>query len=157
MELLCRTICVPPICRSLSSVPHAEKFCPSSLKQAYICSVNNRVRNLCLLRFGIWSQTFTLDDDALRKLAPSVLQFEGPNRFLPKYVLTSPTKANLPLPPLAPVNKSNLQRRPASLLDTQAHLQNLGQVVDDLTSKVDNAKHEIFMVKTLLQQEREVL
>ncbi|KAJ3986282.1 hypothetical protein F5890DRAFT_1407635 [Lentinula detonsa] len=76
--------------------------------------------------------------------------------LLRKDVLASPAKTDLPLPPLAPVNKSATSTR-ILLLDTQAHLQKFGQAVDDLTSKVEGAKHEIVTVKTLFKQDREVL
>lgn len=90
-------------------------------------------------------------DNSQRSSASSVLWAH----LLRKDVLSSPTKTDLPLPPLAPVDKSATSTR-ILLLDTQAHLQKFGQVVDDLTSKVDNAKHEIVTVKTLFQQDREV-
>ncbi|KAJ4470117.1 hypothetical protein J3R30DRAFT_1226746 [Lentinula aciculospora] len=76
--------------------------------------------------------------------------------LLRKDVLTSPAKTDLPLPPLAPVDRSATSTR-ILLLDTQAHLQKFGQSVDDLTSKVDSTKHEIVTVKNLFKQDREVL
>ncbi|KAJ3718920.1 hypothetical protein FB446DRAFT_633597 [Lentinula raphanica] len=76
--------------------------------------------------------------------------------LLRKDVLPSPANADLPLPPLAPVDKSATSTR-ILLLDTQAQLQKFGQAVDGLTSRVDSAKHEINLVKTLFKQDREVL
>ncbi|KAF9077961.1 hypothetical protein BDP27DRAFT_1207287 [Rhodocollybia butyracea] len=74
--------------------------------------------------------------------------------LLRKDVLASPSKSDLPLPPLAPVDKNGTSTR-ILLLDTQANLQKFGQVVGELTSKVDHAKHEIVTVKNLFQQDRE--
>ncbi|KIK50773.1 hypothetical protein GYMLUDRAFT_182295 [Collybiopsis luxurians FD-317 M1] len=69
----------------------------------------------------------------------------------------SSTEANqLPLPPLAPSDKLGTSTR-ILLLDTQAHLEKFAKSVEDLTVKVDCAKQEIVTVKTLFEQDREVL
>ena len=76
--------------------------------------------------------------------------------LLRKDVLASSSRGDVPLPPLAPVDKSGTSTR-ILLLDTQTHLQKFGQNVEELTSRVDLAKQEIVTVKTLFQQDREAL
>ncbi|KAF5367807.1 hypothetical protein D9757_010329 [Collybiopsis confluens] len=98
------------------------------------------------------SRSDTIFSDSSRPSGSSILWAH----LLRKNDLQSSSASQLPLPPIAPIDKSATSTR-ILLLDTQAHLEKFARSVEVLTVKVDNAKQEIATVKTLFDQDREVL
>ncbi|KAF8868513.1 hypothetical protein CPB85DRAFT_1243173 [Mucidula mucida] len=68
----------------------------------------------------------------------------------------NPATSTIPLPPLAPLDKTNTSLR-ILLHDTQSHFETFADKVNVLTKGVDEAKREIGLTKTLFEKEHEVL
>ena len=64
--------------------------------------------------------------------------------------------SGLPVPPLAPIDKTSTSLR-LLLHDTQSHFETFSDRVDQLTTSVENAKREIVQTKSLFEKEHEEL
>ncbi|KAF7352562.1 hypothetical protein MVEN_01221500 [Mycena venus] len=75
-------------------------------------------------------------------------------QLLRKNTLIAP--ATVPLPPTAPLDKTGTSMR-ILLHDTQANFEKFSTRVDALTSGIDEARHEVVVVKDLFQGAQESL
>lgn len=76
--------------------------------------------------------------------------------LLRKDTLAPPQNTAIPLPPMAPVDKTGTSIR-ILLHDTQANFETFSARMDKMAEGVDKAKSEIVTVKTLFQVEHETL
>ncbi|KAK0199253.1 hypothetical protein DFS33DRAFT_953626 [Desarmillaria ectypa] len=76
--------------------------------------------------------------------------------LLRKDTLAAPPSSDIPLPPIAPTDRTGTSLR-ILLHDTQAHLEKFSERVEKLTKGVDEAKQELGLTKTLFEREHEEL
>lgn len=76
--------------------------------------------------------------------------------LLRKDTLAAPPSSDIPLPPIAPTDRTGTSLR-ILLHDTQAHVERFSERVEKLTKGVDEAKQELGLTKTLFQREHEEL
>lgn len=76
--------------------------------------------------------------------------------LLRKDTLAAPPSLEIPLPPIAPTDRTGTSLR-ILLHDTQAHIERFSERVEKLTKGVDEAKQELGLTKTLFQREHEEL
>ncbi|KAK0488662.1 hypothetical protein IW261DRAFT_1440863 [Armillaria novae-zelandiae] len=100
-------------------------------------------------------------------VASNPKQSRGPSRRTPaasvlwahllrKDTLAAPPSLDVPLPPVAPIDRTGTSLR-ILLHDTQAHIERFSEHVEKLTKGADEAKQELGLTKTLFQREHEEL
>ncbi|KAG7444428.1 uncharacterized protein BT62DRAFT_900058 [Guyanagaster necrorhizus] len=108
-----------------------------------------------------------MDSSSSSRIASNSIPCHGPSRRTPassvlwahllrKDTLAAPPSSDIPLPPIAPTDRTGTSLR-ILLHDTQAHFEKFSERVEKLTKGVDEAKQELGLTRALFQREHEEL